>query len=51
MGTIVAVKDDEKDDAWYLAKVTGLSEGGLAVHYYGTTQTRLPKAKFRLVHI
>ncbi len=51
VGTIVAAKDDEKDDAWHLAKVLGLEEEGLAVHYYGTTQPKLPKARFRPVHI
>ena len=28
-----------------------LKEKGIAVHYYGTTQTNLARAKFRPVHI
>ncbi len=51
VGTIVAVKDDEKDNAWHLAKVLGLEEAGLSVHYYGTTQAKMNKARFRPVHI
>jgi hypothetical protein len=51
VGTIVAVKDDEKDNAWHLAKVLSLKEEGFAVHYYGTTQAKVAKAKFRPVHI
>jgi hypothetical protein len=51
VGSIVAVKDDEKDKTWFLAKVTALDETGLAVQYYATTQAKLAKAKFRLAFI
>jgi hypothetical protein len=51
VGSIVAIKDNEEDKAWHLAKVTGLEEDGVAVHYYGTTHRKLQKAKFKPVWI
>jgi hypothetical protein len=51
VGTLVVVVDEPDDTKYWIAEIMGYEEGNLSLHYYGSRQANLAKAKFQPVWI